>query len=475
MVRLRRFVAALLVLTLVLGLVLPPSAQATVGTDQAVFNLTSSGVAKLALAESQVATAVSILGMLGRISSVVSVGFVAYEVTTGFWDWWNRDYNQGTTTFSPAVGEGAWGINTGANKFRILSVSPEGVGYPYSPSFAGKVQVGQEWEWNGLWRDLYVYWIYGSPFLTAASGSNVSGPSNRVEWLAELDQAIQALTVADRPVTVNGLEVASQGQQASLIAGLQAGRDVISNGVALVPSDYVGSPGVAGDPATAGAQPGAIPSPTESPTAVDVSGAVAAASAAVAAAIAASQAAVVSAVSAVSSAIAASQAAVVSAVQAVAAPIVEAIAASQAAVVSAVNAVTAAVSGVTSHVDDVKIAVDGVKASVDALTAQEAAPDTTAPALAPAVTCPACVRDDKWSDAWMTLRDAGQAAPVFGLINRIVINPSGTIQRIRTVNTANFGALTFDLSAWGIDTYIGVVRYVVIFVALMAGYFVIFG
>jgi hypothetical protein len=66
-------------------------------------------------------------------------------------------------------------------------------------------------------------------------------------------------------------------------------------------------------------------------------------------------------------------------------------------------------------------------------------------------------------------------APVFGLINRIVLNPVGTIERVRTVSTSNFGVLSFDLNAWGIDTYIGVVRYVVIFVALMAGYFVIFG
>lgn len=487
MVVLRRVVSSLLIMALVLGLV-PVQAEANVYSERQVFDLTASGLAKIAVAESTIATAVSILKILGRVSTALSVGFVAYEVTTGFWDWWNKSYNTGTTNFPATTGSGSWGVTNGVYRYRTYSVSPAGVGYPYYPNFAGQTIIGQAWEWNSTWRDQYTYYLpAANAGLIATSSSGVASVAggNRASALAELDGALSALTVGGQPSTQNGLSVPSSNQS-GMVAGLQAARNLISNGLALDAADYVGSPGAAGNPATE-AKPGAVPSSAENPPAsgdVDLSGvtsAVSAASAAITSAISASQSAVVSAVNAVAAAVAASavaiytpivaavtasQAAVVSAVQAIAAPIVAAINADQAAVVGAINAIPG---GET-----------GVKAAVDSLAAADVARDqaaetAAAASQAPAVVCPVCVRDDKWSEAWGTLSAAGQAAPVFGLINRIIINPTGTIERVQTVTTSNFGVLTFNLNLWGIDTYIGVIRYVVIFVALMAGYFVIFG
>ncbi|TAN40217.1 MAG: hypothetical protein EPN22_17455, partial [Nitrospirae bacterium] len=314
-----RVLAVLLSAILILNSVRPAQAQG-VWTQSEVFNLTASGIAKVAAAESTIATAVSILGILGRVSTALTVGFVAYEVATGFWDWWNKSYDPGTTSFSPNVGEGSWGVSNGGLKYRTLSVSPEGVAYPYTPNFDGKIKVGQHWEWNGLWRDLYVDWVY-SPggIATASSGVATVSGGNRAVALAELDGGITALTVANQPLVVNGLSVPAQDNASGMIAALQAARNLISNGLALDPADYSGSPGAAGNPATAGTMPGAIPSPGEAPATpgtVDLSGvisAVTAASAAISSAVSASQAAVVSAVQAAAAEAVAGYAAVVSA------------------------------------------------------------------------------------------------------------------------------------------------------------------
>ena len=490
----KRFCAAVLVVVLVVGLV-PRRVEAYAYTQRQVFDLSASGLAKIAASEATIAKAMSILGILGRASSVVSVGFVAYEVTTGFWDWWNKDYSGSVGTSTPAVGQGEWGVTSlgwyAVSDVIVWQVTPNGA-YFNATSFADWITIGQAWvsrvEWFGMQYDLHVYRIPRTGLLSTASTGAGSVPTgNRAAVLAEIDGAIADITVGTQPRTINGQSIASQASMANAVTELIAARDLISNGLVLDSGDYVGSPGAAGNPATE-AKPGAVPTSVEDPPASDssaVTSAVAAASAAITSAIAASQAAVVSAVGAVTSAVAASQAAVVSAVSAVS----TAISASQAAVVSAVSAVVAPiVAAITGEQAAIVAAIGaipagggaGTTAAVESAAAADVARDTAAQTEAaarpaPAVVCPVCVRADKWAESWDALRAAGMGAPVFGLINRIVLNPVGTIERVRTVTTSNFGVLSFDLNAWGIDTYIGVVRYVVIFVALMAGYFVIFG
>lgn len=100
---------------------------------------------------------------------------------------------------------------------------------------------------------------------------------------------------------------------------------------------------------------------------------------------------------------------------------------------------------------------------------------TATPSLAPPVVCTACTRAEKWGEWWDTLRAAGQAAPVFGLLNNLVINPTGSVLRTNSAGTSRWGTLVFDLTPWGINTWIGVLRYCVLFTAMIGAYFVIFG
>lgn len=462
-----RLIAVLLSAILILNSVLPARAQVQTYdlTDRGVFRLTASGAAKIALAESKIATAVRLLGMLGRVSSAVTVGFAAYEITSGLWDWWSRTYNQGaagdltmgamTKGVQAGVGVGdcfAWRRQTynGVETFYDL----------HSSCPSGVVFVGQTYS-SSMYNDIFVqelmfHFINSSDLPLSPISDAVAGAAGREAFLSLLDSATAALQ-ANSPEDVALASTFTSGSAydgsegvAGALAALAAARGVVSSGVGMGSDDVA----VVNVGASVGALPGAIPGTGEGAEAGNSSLA-----AAIGAAIAAAAAAAASGYSSV-----------VSAVQAVAAPIVAAISASQAAVVSAVQSVVTAITGVQTATESVGAKVDALGVKIDAL----AAPAVT-PSQAPAVTCPACTRQDRWADAWSALSTAGQAAPVFGLINRIVINPTGTIQRVRAVSTANFGVLTFDLSAWGIDTYIGVVRYVVIFVALMAGYFVIFG
>lgn len=516
----KRVISGFLVLVLVLASVRSSYATVATGavTDRGVWTLTAQGAAKLGLAEANVAHAVRILGMLGRVSTAISVGIVAYEVTSGLWDWWTATYNQGAAlTLTEPTGPANFGIQSGSGVFDCIlglrQVSPNGQSVywtsllastcPGGGNFAsaGYTLVGQSYsssiDGSGWLNGYYYYHYVASSTLPVGSTAHIAPISDggRVAFTAALDAARLDLT------TLNAADLAMVSAQAgqvspftgSTLGGLtgilDAARSAVSSGVALTSGDMT----VSNSGASTGTKPAEIASgttPTEAP-AIDLSGvtsAVSSMSATLSAAIAASQSAVVSAVGAVAAAVAAVQsavaaipaaiaasgAAVVSAVQAIAAPIVVAISASQSAVVSAIGEVKSAIQSISAGGGSA-----GTTSAVKDLAAQEAAreqaaTDEAAASEAPSVECPECTREDKWAEAWETLRAAGMAAPVFGLINRIVINPTGTIERVRSVNT-RYGALRFDLSAWGIDTYIGVVRYVVIFVALLAGYFVIFG
>jgi len=511
MVALRNLI---IIFAAVVLLVHPPLVFATVATGavtgREVWELTASGASKVAAAELTIANATRVLGLLGRYAGYVGLAFALYDMAANTWDWWHQDYDAGTVA-PVAPGEGSAGVvpvgtGTGSANGPWLCADgfsgaageiPLGVivtgitAHSSSASFGGA---------HGMcsWYD--INWISTSSLPAASLSAASSGPTNRLPFIEQLDGAIADLTNTANGV-ISGVTVPMGQSFDGTVALLRDARNLVSTGLSLTPSDYtLGGNSAAGSASLPGnGIPASVPggvettvAPTQTPPIVDNSGVVSAVSSAagvISSAIAASQSAVVSAVQATTAAIAASQAAVVSAVQAVAAPIVAAVAASQSAVVSAVQATTASISAtqaaVVSAVQAIPAAISAalhpdlsaIKESVDAVVAGQTSnpPDATLPINADAVVCPVCSREDQWGTAWSSLRDAGMAAPVFGLINRIVLNPVGTIERVRTVSTNNFGVLSFDLNVWGIDTYIGVVRYVVIFVALMAGYFVIFG
>ena len=497
-----------IILVAVVLLVQPPLAAATVATGavtgRGVFNLTTSGASKVASAEVTIAKAVRVLGLLGRYAGYAGLAFALYDIAANTWDWWNQEYNLGAAA-PVAPGEGSAGVapvGAGTGWINGPFHCADGFSGAADPIPAGVMVTGitshsSASSFGGAhgtcsWYD--INWIELSSLPTASVSAAPGGPTNRAEFVAQVDGAIADLTAAANGV-ISGVTVPMGQTFDATVALLRDARALVSNGLSLTSSDYtqgsnfpVGSTSLPGNDVPAAIPGGAetTTAPTQSPPAADSSvvvAAVSSASAAISAAVAASGAAVVSAVNAVAAAVAAAAVATYT-------PIVAAVTASQAAVVSAVQAIAAPiVTAINEAKTDIVSAVSsapagggsaGTTTAVESLAAQEtarnAAAESAAAAAAPAdVICPECVREDKWSEAWGTLAAAGQAAPVFGLINRIVINPVGTIERVRTVNTANFGALTFNLNQWGIDTYIGVIRYVVIFVALIAGYFVIFG
>jgi hypothetical protein len=507
----RRSVSLLLVLALLIGSVRSSYATVATGaaTDRGVFTLTASGAAKLGLAESQIAAAVRVLGILGKVSTAVTVGFVTYEVTTGLWDWWNATYAPGASATVATPAAGTFGVQSGVGIYdcvkweRIVWAGGGTSTYDYTaygcPPGAWTAIVGQTQtiSVSGGGHVITSIMLHGTQTAlpTAASGHAAPGQSSgRDVFLATLDAAkaeLAGMSALDADLVAATASQAHPyaGSATSFLTGLiDAARSAVSSGIALSPDDYSATnPG-----ASAGAMPGAIPGTGEStaPSTPSTDTGIAAAAAAISAAVAASASAIVSAVQAIPAAVAASASAIVSAVQAVAAPIVSAVAASQAAVVSAVQAIPAAISAALNPgLESIEDAVTALGPKIDAIAPgggaagvveelqaeEEAAADAAAAAEAPEVSCPECERTDQWEDVWSAMREAGMAAPVFGLINRIVINPTGTIERVQTVSTASFGTVTFNLNQWGIDTYIGVVRYVVIFAALMAAYFVIFG
>jgi len=503
------------VLVAVVLLVHPPLVSATVATGAVtgrnVWELTASGAAKVAAAERTIANATRVLGLLGRYAGYVGLAFALYDMAANTWDWWHQDYDAGTVA-PVAPGEGSAGVvpvgtGTGSANGPWLCADgfsgaageiPLGVivtgitAHSSSASFGGA---------HGMcsWYD--INWISTSSLPAASLSAASSGPTNRLPFIEQLDGAIADLTNTANGV-ISGVTVPMGQSFDGTVALLRDARNLVSTGLSLTPSDYtLGGNSAAGSASLPGnGIPASVPggvettvAPTQTPPIVDNSGVVSAVNSAagvISSAISASQAAVVSAVQSVVSVVEAIPAAISAAAVATYTPIVAAVTASQAAVVSAVQAIAAPI---VTAINEAKTAIvsavssapagggsAGTTTAVESLAAQQtarnAAAESAAAAAAPAdVICPECVREDKWSEAWGTLAAAGQAAPVFGLINRIVINPVGTIERVRTVNTANFGALTFNLNQWGIDTYIGVIRYVVIFVALIAGYFVIFG
>jgi len=492
-----RVVSVFLIFALLVGSVRSTYAWGVnASTVNDVFRLTSAGQAKA------LASAVVLSNGLNwaRLIMGVSVGISALQLGvwlyhSGLWDWVDFQVPIGSAVslFDGAVplGGGARLYSAGGVEWLYYIDCQDGApGYAWHRVY-GPIGAPAGWTFSGNGRmesSGFCSGYYGGWGVWVTIVNNAGVPalfkSPAAELLGDLsthtDLAVAVSTLNQaRPVAVT-----RYGAGSAAVAAIDAALGVVASGVSLTAgTDY--GPGVGLSPSGV---PGAVDGVSSPP--VDLSGvtsAITSMSSAVTAAIAASQSAVVAAVAAVAApivaAVAASQAAVVSAVSAVTSAVsaagaatVAAVAASQAAVVSAVQSIVAPI---VASVTGVQTAVESVGAKVDALKAQEAAQDSAgaavSPSTAPAVVCPVCTRADKWADAWEALRVAGMAAPVFGLINRIVINPTGTIEHVRTVHTTNFGTLRFDLSAWGIDTYIGVVRYVVIFAALMAGYFVIFG
>lgn len=501
----------LFILVAVVLLVQPSLAAATVATgtvtDRSVFTLNASGAAKVLAAETKVAQAVRIMGALGKISGYVGVGLVIADIAQNTWDWWHQDFDSGLMGSNVSDAVGSWGVNTTVGQPSNIQTGWAMFGPDYASSAtcsggmpgAGMVVVGEQIvklfpsTCNGHAVNIKInYWFYNPSALPTTSVGSGAGGTDRSVFTSALDSTVAYIQSAGARAS-SALSSQDGGNMAATLDILRAARDYVSNGVPLVSTDY--THGTGWDSGSAAISGNSVPSPVSAaaPPGVDISGvssAVSAMSGAATSAIAASQSAVVSAVQSVVSAVQAIPAAVAAAAVATYTPIVAAITASQAAVVSAVQSVAAPI---VTAINEAKTAIvsavssapagggsAGTTTAVESLAAQATARNTAAEsaaaAAAPAdVVCPECVREDKWSQAWETLRSAGQAAPVFGLINRIVINPVGTIERVRTVNTSNFGALTFNLNQWGIDTYIGVVRYVVIFAALIAGYFVIFG
>jgi len=476
----RRTISLLLVLVLLVGSVRSSYATVATGaaTDRGVWTLTASGAAKLGLAEAQVAKAVRILGMLGRVGSAVTVGIVAYEVASGLWDWWTATYDQGAAfTMTEPTGPANFGIQSGSGvgdcNFGLRQTSPGGVVYwtsllsscPGGGSFAGYTVVGQSYsasiDAGGWLNGYYTYHFVSTSTLPVGSTSHAASTSDggRVALTSALDAAKLELTT----LSSADLEmVSTQTGQVSPFTGstlggltgiLDAARNAVSHGVALTPSDVVlVNPG-----ASTGIQPGEIApgtTATEAP-AIDLSGVTSAVSAigsAITAAIAASQAAVVSAVSAVTTA-----------VQAIPA----AIAASQAAVVLAVNSVVSAITGVQT-------AVEGVGAKVDALKAVEEAANNTPASSAGAFVCTSCTRTEAWTGLMQSWQAAAVSAPIFGLISRLAWPGAGTVQRTWTLGTWQGNMLSVDLDASGIGTAITVVRFVVIGGAVILAYMIIF-
>lgn len=101
------------------------------------------------------------------------------------------------------------------------------------------------------------------------------------------------------------------------------------------------------------------------------------------------------------------------------------------------------------------------------------------PAEVPPLTsaqCGDCVRKKTFSDVWSAVSAASQNAPILGLLNKLVLSPSGgtPYSRQATISVSGFGAHTVDLDTWGLDMFVALFRWFVLAGAFIAAYFVIF-
>lgn len=99
------------------------------------------------------------------------------------------------------------------------------------------------------------------------------------------------------------------------------------------------------------------------------------------------------------------------------------------------------------------------------------------PSTATAVACPSCARIDKWSEFWNTLKTAAMGAPVFGLISKLVINPTGgeSVCAVRTITTQHMGTLTVDPSSFSCSTLVAVFRFAILGTCVIVAYMILFG
>lgn len=421
-----KLAAAGLVLCLLFELAAPGLTEATVvTTDQGVFVLTSSGVSKVASQTAKVASGVRVLQTLGLLSGYASLAFALYEIGTNIWDWYTSTYSTtgalGTVS-APQTGTGivqGWGVrwNNANASLATRRVSGTCTGY---------ANVDNSVSWSTVTGG---YVLVTEP---------CTGGGMMVDYYVYTATTTYGSVVGDRPLgTVppgdrTAVRNAANAYQHQLIAQtfVTPGGTTVTwpstDPRASVQEQMAATIGVldSGMGMTQGVDETMI---TDTPTLG----------------------------------------------QSVPGPVGQAWSPytggglsptdsqNLSRTASASETAASAESAGTQTLDqDLKDVDNDLKAT----------PSTAAP-----VVCPECVRADKWADNWNLIKTAALAAPIFGLINNLVINPTGTVLKSQDAVTSQWGTLHFDLTPWGVDTWIAVLRYVVLFSAMVSAYFIIFG
>jgi len=246
-------------------------------TDRGVFSLTTSGAAKINLAEAQIAKAIRLLGMLGLAPSPISVGFATHQTTTGLWDWWSRTYNPGTTLGTPATGllaKGvqngqvvgdciAWQRNTYNGVTGFFDLKEQTCGN-------GKLFIGQTFyeglSNNGVYvQALYLHMI-DPYFLPQSPPTNIQADTTgREAFLALIDSTTTELQtnspeeIALIATFTTGPAYNNQDGINGILETLAIARSVVSNGVEVNAEDV----NIENADNSTGIPPGTIPTPNE--------------------------------------------------------------------------------------------------------------------------------------------------------------------------------------------------------------------
>lgn len=105
---------------------------------------------------------------------------------------------------------------------------------------------------------------------------------------------------------------------------------------------------------------------------------------------------------------------------------------------------------------------------------QPSEPPVQAPPISDG-TCQDCVRKKTFQQVWANISTAASNAPLLSFLNKLVINPSaGQKTTTAIVSASGFGSHTVDLNAWGLDTFVGIIRFIIIGGAFVAAYYIIF-
>ena len=90
-------------------------------------------------------------------------------------------------------------------------------------------------------------------------------------------------------------------------------------------------------------------------------------------------------------------------------------------------------------------------------------------------TCSDCVRKKTFAQVWQSISSSASNAPLLSFLNKLVINPAAG-QKVTTVNVSasGFGSHTVDLNAWGLETFVAIIRFVLVGGAFVAAYYIIF-